>query len=146
MLSMPSDGVLTFNAGSMNGQEVCATFSLVDDDTLEGDESFQVALDSPTGGANLAEPMTATTTITDNESMYFNYNSIYSTEIFLLLAMAIAKSVKCFRVTTFDLVTLVQTLQRLQTTTNSVIVVLRFTFFTVLLLQGVVNLLCTYRK
>ena len=50
------------------------------------------------------------------------------TEIFLLLVMAIAKSVKCFRVTTFDLVTLVQTLQRLQTTTNSVIVVLSLCF------------------
>ena len=51
------------------------------------------------------------------------------TEIFLLLAMTTAKSVKRFRMTTFDLVTLVQTLQRLQTTTNSVVVVLRFTLF-----------------
>ena len=52
-------------------------------------------------------------------------------ETFLLLAMAIAKRVKCFRVTTFDLVTLVQTLQRLQTTTNSVIAVLCFLLFAV---------------
>ena len=57
---------------------------------------------------------------------------IHVTEIFLLLAMAIAKTVKyCTEsITAFDLVTLVQTLQRLQTTTNSVIVVLRFTLFT----------------
>ena len=47
------------------------------------------------------------------------------TEIFLLLAMASKKREKCFRVTTFDLVTLIQTLQRLSTTTNSV---LHFTF------------------
>ena len=54
---------------------------------------------------------------------------ILHTEIFLLLAMTTAKSVKRFRMTTFDLVTLVQALQRLQTSTNSVIVVLRFTLF-----------------
>ena len=69
MLSSPSDGVLTFNAGSMNGQQVCATFTVIDDDVLEGDESFQVSLDSPTGGANLEEPITATVTIIDNEGM-----------------------------------------------------------------------------
>ena len=69
MLSMPSDGVLIFSAGSMNGEEACATFTVISDDTLEGDESFQVSLDSPTGGANLDDPMTATATITDNESM-----------------------------------------------------------------------------
>ena len=54
-----------------------------------------------------------------------------NTDIFLFPAMAIAKTVKCFRVTIFDLVTLVQTLQRLKTTTNSVIVTLRFSLFAI---------------
>ena len=62
--------------------------------------------------------------------------SAFTTEIFLLLAMAIAKNVKCFRVTIFDLVTLVQTLQRLHTTTNSVTVVLRFTLSLLAVARG----------
>ena len=68
-----------------------------------------------------------------------NIGAERGTEIFLL-AIAMAKCVKCCR----DLVTLVQTLQRLQTTTNSVIVVLRFYAFHFLLLQGAVNLLYMY--
>lgn len=75
-LSSPSDGVLTFNPGSMNGQRQCATFTIIDDDTLEGDENFQVSLDSPTGGANLDEPMSATVTITDNDSRLHNYYTV----------------------------------------------------------------------
>ena len=62
-------------------------------------------------------------------------NNIVLTEVFLLLATARARSAKCCIVsnwicgpTTFDLVTLVQTLQ---TTTNSVIVRQHFTLFTV---------------
>ena len=53
-----------------------------------------------------------------------------STDVFLHLAMAIAKNVKCCRIS--YVITLVQTLQRLQTTTNSVIhvVVQCFTLFT----------------
>ena len=57
-----------FNTGSVSGQQVCATFTVIDDQLLEGDESFDVSLDSPTGGANLDEPMTATVTIVDNDS------------------------------------------------------------------------------
>ena len=68
VLSSPSDGMLMFNAGSMNGQQACATFGVINDDILEGNETFQVSLDYPTGGANLDEPMTATVTIVDNES------------------------------------------------------------------------------
>ena len=73
-----------------------------------------------------------------------------STEVLLLLATARAKSVKRCRVsnwicgpTTFDLATLVQTLQTLQTTTNSVIVQLQHgnaLRFSLLLLQ----ILCIY--
>ena len=66
------------------------------------------------------------------------YSKGPATKVFLLLATARAKSVKRCRVsnwicgpTTFDLVTLVQTLQTLQTTTNSVIVWQRFTPLTV---------------
>lgn len=67
-LSSPSDGVLTFNTGSVSGQRQCTTFTIIDDDLLEGDENFQVSLDSPTGGANLDDPTSATVTITDNDS------------------------------------------------------------------------------
>ena len=66
-LFSPSDGVLTFNAGSVSGQIECTTFTIVDDDLLEGDENFQVSLDSPTGGANLDDPISATVTIIDND-------------------------------------------------------------------------------
>ena len=71
-LSSPSNGVLMFNAGSMDGQEVCATLNIIDDNVLEGDEQFQVSLSSPTGGANLEDPSTAFATILDNDSMTVN--------------------------------------------------------------------------
>ena len=58
-------------------------------------------------------------------------------KIFLLLAEAIKCEV-LLSITAFDLVTLVQTLQRLQTTTNSVIIAMLYAFH-FLLLQGVVN-------
>ena len=48
---------------------MCTTLNVIDDDVLEGNENFEVSLTSPTGGANLEDPMTATITIVDNESM-----------------------------------------------------------------------------
>ena len=66
-LSSPSDGVLIFNVGSISGQIECTTFTIADDDLLEGDENFQVSLESPTGGANLDDPISATVTIIDND-------------------------------------------------------------------------------
>ena len=77
MLLSPSNGVLTFNIGSMNAQTQCTTFNIIDDDVLEGDENFQVSLDSPTGGANLDEPISATVTIADNDSMLLSNNYTY---------------------------------------------------------------------
>lgn len=69
-LSSPMDGVLVFNATSVSGQQACATINPLDDDMLEGSESLQVTLSSPTGGANLDDPMTATINIEDNDGTY----------------------------------------------------------------------------
>ena len=59
---------------------------------------------------------------------------VANTDVFLLLATAKAKAVRSCRVSNdrncFDLLTLVQTLHTLQTTTDSIIVWLCFTLFT----------------
>jgi hypothetical protein len=58
-------GTLTFGPG-----ETSKTFSvsLLDDTATEGDESFQMTLANPTGGAVVGGPVTATTTIADDEA------------------------------------------------------------------------------
>jgi ribosomal protein L35AE/L33A len=43
------------------------TVSILDDAVFEGNETFTVALSSPTGGATLGNPSSATVTIVDNE-------------------------------------------------------------------------------
>ena len=46
----------TFVAGSINGDTACITVSITDDDSLEGNEEFNVAIDSvadSSGGGNI---------------------------------------------------------------------------------------------
>ena len=59
--------MLTFNQGSIDGTLACEPFMPSDDDILEDSESFQVSLASPTGGAGLDSPTTASVTITDDD-------------------------------------------------------------------------------
>ena len=69
-MTAPSEStvILTFNQGSTDGTVACEPFTPYDDDILEDSETFQVSLASPTGGAGLASPTTATVTITDDDS------------------------------------------------------------------------------
>ena len=57
-------GTVSFNEG-----ETSKTFGIpiCDDSIVEGDETFNVTLSSPTGGAMLGSPSTAVATITDND-------------------------------------------------------------------------------
>ena len=61
-------GTVTFAAG-----EVSKSFSIpiVDDAIFEGNETFTVALSSPTGGATIGSPGTTTVTILDNETQNY---------------------------------------------------------------------------
>lgn len=64
---MADSVLLSFSAGSVNGDDSCQPVTIFDDDIFEGTEDFQVFLSSPTGGANLASPSMATVTLTDND-------------------------------------------------------------------------------
>lgn len=57
---------VTFADGSAADQVV--TIPILDDTTFEGDETFQVMLSNPAGGATLAEPSAATITIQENDA------------------------------------------------------------------------------
>ena len=66
---MADNVLLSFSAGSVNGDDSCqpVTVTIIDDGIFEGTEDFQVFLSSTTGGANLASPSMATVTLTDND-------------------------------------------------------------------------------
>ena len=49
------------------------TIPITDDAVYEGDETFTVTLSSPTGGAALGSPASATVTITDNDPLPLEY-------------------------------------------------------------------------
>jgi len=59
-------GTLTWNDGDASSKPV--TIPLLDDDALEGSETFRVTLSNATGGAAIGSRSQATLTIVDNES------------------------------------------------------------------------------
>ena len=60
----PASGTLTFAVGQTTAQIV---ISLANDTALEGNETIDVSLSSPQGGATLGTPSTATLTILDDD-------------------------------------------------------------------------------
>ncbi len=60
-----ASGTLTFFDGIKDPQQFSIAF--LDDTVYEGDETFSVSLNTPTGGANLGAPASAVVTITENE-------------------------------------------------------------------------------
>jgi YVTN family beta-propeller protein len=70
-----TDGVLSFGAGVSS---LTFTIPILGDDDAEGDEAFTVALSSPTGGATLGSPSTATVNILDDEQVIQFSSATYS--------------------------------------------------------------------
>lgn len=60
-----TSGTLTFNNGE-TGKLI--TIPLIDDASDEPDETFNITLSNPTGGATLANPSSAVLTVTDNDN------------------------------------------------------------------------------
>ena len=60
-----TSGTLSFAGGQTSRT---FTVPMLDDTAYEGDESFAVSLQNPTGGAAIDAPSTATVTITENDS------------------------------------------------------------------------------
>ena len=58
--------MVTFGPGDMSGDTKCFGFNLIDDQILEDDEMFNVAI-TDAGGANLGNTTMATITIDDND-------------------------------------------------------------------------------
>lgn len=68
-------GVLSFGAGVTS---LTFTIPILGDDDAEGDEAFTVALSSPTAGATLGSPATATVNILDDEQVIQFSSATYS--------------------------------------------------------------------
>lgn len=68
-LGTPSQAsvLLSFPAGSFDGTIRCQDIIPIDDDEIEDDETLQISLSAPTGGANLDDPSMASVTIIDND-------------------------------------------------------------------------------
>jgi hypothetical protein len=62
-----TSGTLTWANGDAANKTI--TIPIIDDSTVESTESFSLILSSPTGGATLGSPSTATVTITDNDTL-----------------------------------------------------------------------------
>jgi uncharacterized delta-60 repeat protein/uncharacterized repeat protein (TIGR01451 family) len=69
----PAAGILTFNPGeSLKALNI----PILDDDAIEGDESFSVVLSNPSPGVQLANPSTAAVVILDNDTGFSFTNSV----------------------------------------------------------------------
>jgi Leucine-rich repeat (LRR) protein len=55
------------NWDDQDGEDKSCSVILNDDEDFEGDETFNIALDNPTGGANTGDPNSAVVTIVDND-------------------------------------------------------------------------------
>ncbi|MFK7818047.1 MAG: Calx-beta domain-containing protein [Planctomycetaceae bacterium] len=72
-------GTLTFQDGV---SAATVSIPVLNDNTVEGDESFSITIDNPAGGATLLAPRTATITILDDETGitplfdYDNFNDV----------------------------------------------------------------------
>ena len=70
---IPSGLIATFVPGSVNGDTACINVSIIDDDSLEGNEEFNVTIDSvadSSGGGNIVLtglPSMGSVVIMDNE-------------------------------------------------------------------------------
>ncbi|MBX3671555.1 MAG: hypothetical protein KF776_01145 [Burkholderiales bacterium] len=62
----PASGTLSWADGDASARTI--SIALTDDTLVEGTETFTVTLSSPTGGATLGNPATATVSIADNDS------------------------------------------------------------------------------
>ena len=69
-------GTLTFAAGETSKT---INIPITDDLQAEANESFNLILDSVTGGGNLSEPRTASITIVDNDSNNFEFDNFTNT-------------------------------------------------------------------
>ena len=58
--------MVTFDSNDMGGDMLCFEFNLIDDQILEDDEMFNMAI-ADAGGANLGTITMATVTIDDND-------------------------------------------------------------------------------
>jgi len=63
----PTEMNVMFTVGSMDGTTDCLTISILDDDALEGEHSFNVSLNPPAPPVTLTTPSSSPVTITDND-------------------------------------------------------------------------------
>ena len=63
----PAEMNVMFTTGSMNGDTDCLTISIIDDDALEGGQSFSISLNPPAPPVTLTTPSSSPLTITDND-------------------------------------------------------------------------------
>ena len=70
-----TNGVLTFASGQTSNSFL---ISVINDNLVEGDQTFSVVLGSPTGGAQLLAPSNEVITITDDDSAFSFSSAAYS--------------------------------------------------------------------
>lgn len=74
----PASGLLSFPAGTASGSAQTIGVGLLNDPTIEANETFSVTLSGPTG-ASLGTPATQTVTIVDNDTPTVSFVSATST-------------------------------------------------------------------
>ena len=81
--NIPIPSNISFSEDSISGTVECITYIIIDDDTVEGEHTFDVSLENPTNGLEIGNQAESTVVIVDDGKSKISLCYIYDDHNFL---------------------------------------------------------------